>query len=165
LWVTGQLGGARAALASWLRGAPPPPAARHAFAHPLPRIAAGQALAAAGATAMIDLSDGLGGDAAHLAAASGCALEIDLALVPRHPDVAAAARHEPMPPAHFAALGGEDYELLAAIPPGFGPEEADRIAGETGVPLTRIGRVTAGTGVRLELAGEPVSLKGFDHFG
>jgi thiamine-monophosphate kinase len=165
LWVTGRLGGARAALSAWLRAENPSAAARAAFAHPLPRIAAGQALAAAGATAMIDLSDGLGGDAGHLAAASGCALEIDLALVPPHPDVAAAAGLERLAPAHVAALGGEDYELLAAKPPAFDPQQAARIADDTGVPLTRIGAVKAGAGVRFTLAGAEVTLKGFDHFG
>ena len=164
VWLTGRLGGARAALGAWLRGATPPAAARTAFAHPVPRLAAGQALAAAGATAMLDLSDGLGGDAAHLAAASACALEIDLALLPVHPDVEDAARLAGVAPAQFAAQGGEDYELLATMPAVFGPADAARIAEETGVALTRIGVVLAGSGVRFLLAGEPIRLHGFDHF-
>ncbi len=70
VWVTGTLGGARAALHAWLNGRQPLDRARKRFAHPEPRIAAGRWLAQHGATAMIDLSDGLAGDSRHLAAAS-----------------------------------------------------------------------------------------------
>ncbi len=164
LWLTGRLGGARAALSAWVEGSAPPPEARSAFAHPEPRLSAGQALAAAGATAMLDVSDGLGGDAAHLAAASACALEIDLDLVPVHPDVIEAARRKGIHPARFAALGGEDYELLVTMPPGFGPNDAARISRASGVPLTRIGVVAPGSGARFRLAGAEIDLKGFDHF-
>ena len=85
LWVTGTLGGTRAALEAWRRREQPTSEARARFARPVPRIAAGRWLAAHGARAMIDLSDGLGGDAAHLAAASGVALHIDLEQVPVAP--------------------------------------------------------------------------------
>jgi len=63
IWVTGTLGGARAALQAWTTSMEPDAEARRAFAHPMPRIAAAQWLAQHGATAMMDLSDGLGGDA------------------------------------------------------------------------------------------------------
>src|SRR5262249_20885831 len=135
LWVSGTLGGARAALGAWQRGQSPSAAARASFAHPMPRIAVGLELARAGATAMLDLSDGLAGDAVHIAEHSGVAIEIDLARVPRHPDA---------PDARFAALGGEDYELLAAMPAAFGEREADGIASRTGVALARIGVVLPG---------------------
>jgi thiamine-monophosphate kinase len=69
LWVTGRLGGARAALDAWREGREPDGSARERFARPAPRIVAGQWLSARGARAMIDVSDGLAGDAAHLAAA------------------------------------------------------------------------------------------------
>lgn len=164
LWVTGRLGGARAALTAWLRGEAPAAEAREAFAHPVPRLEAGQHLAAAGATAMIDLSDGLGGDAGHLAAASGRALDIDLTRLPLHPDVAVAAKHENTTPAEFAGRGGEDYELLVALPPAFTAAEAARLAREIGVPLTRIGTVKTGAGVRFHEGGSEVRLTGFDHF-
>ena len=87
IWVTGVLGGARAALEAWRRGDSPAEDARRAFAHPEPRIAAGLWLAEHGARAMIDLSDGLGGDAEHLAAASKVGIDLTLETVP----VAAAA--------------------------------------------------------------------------
>ncbi|HWA56337.1 MAG TPA: thiamine-phosphate kinase [Gemmatimonadales bacterium] len=157
IWVSGTLGGARAALTSWLAGTPPAEGARRAFANPVPRILLGQRLAESGATAMMDLSDGLGGDAGHLAAASACRMAIDLARLPLHPDAAARG-------AVFAAQGGEDYELLATLPPGFSEETRVRIATETGVPLTRIGTVEEGRGVAFRHEGKEVTLSGYDHF-
>jgi thiamine monophosphate kinase len=59
-------------------------------------------------------------------------------------------------PELFAARGGEDFELLAAMPSGFSAEGPFR--------LTRIGEVEAGRGVVLELGGRPVSAPGYDHF-
>lgn len=164
IWVSGRLGGARAALTSWLGGAAPDPEARRAFAAPAPRIELGVRLAACGATAMIDLSDGVGADAGHLAAASGCRLEVDLARLPLHPDVAAAAARASVPPAVFAGRGGEDYELLATLPPSFSDEAAAGLARETGVALTRIGVVRAGGGTSFRLGQEEVQLTGYDHF-
>jgi thiamine-monophosphate kinase len=138
--------------------------AREAFARPIPRIRSGMQLALLGAHAMLDISDGLGGDAGHLAAASHCALEIDLTRLPLHPDVPAAAKLAGMAAAEFAGLGGEDYELLAAMPPTFSSEQADRVGAETGVPLTMIGMVKPGNGAGFVLEGREVDLKGFDHF-
>jgi thiamine-monophosphate kinase len=164
LWVTGQLGAARAALKAWQRGGAPSTEARSAFAHPIPRIRAGRALMRAGAHAMIDLSDGLGGDAAHLAAASGVALDISLDGLPVTAAAVNAAASVGLPPEQFAATGGEDYELLAALPPGFGPVQAGEFTRETGVPLTRIGTVRPGDGVHFSLEGRALSLSGYDHF-
>jgi thiamine-monophosphate kinase len=164
LWVTGTLGAARAALEAWLRGDRPAPDAREAFAHPLPRLAAGVWLAAHGATAMLDVSDGLAGDARHLAAASGVMLAIELDRLPVAPTVVAEADRLKIAAPVFAGQGGEDYELLAALPAGFGADQAQAFHEATGVALTRIGAVEAGTGVRLALGGEEVSLTGFDHF-
>jgi thiamine-monophosphate kinase len=163
LWVTGSLGGARAALEAWRRGAVPSPGARTRFAHPEPRIAAGRWLARHGARAMIDLSDGLGGDAWHVAAASGVALEIDLNAIPVAPEVTEEAGRLGVPPEQFAAEGGEDYELLVALPARF--DATDLFVRECGIPLTRIGSAGEGNGVVFRLAGYPLELHGFNHFG
>ncbi|MGI8817517.1 MAG: thiamine-phosphate kinase [Gemmatimonadales bacterium] len=163
LWVTGGLGGARAALETWQRGAVPLPAARARFAHPEPRIAAGRWLAGHGARAMIDLSDGLAGDTGHLAAASGVALEVDLSAIPVMPEAAEEAARLGVSPAQFAAEAGEDYELLVALPAQFEP--ADLFVRECGIPLTRIGVAVEGNGVVFGLAGRTLQLHGFNHFG
>ncbi|MBS1893001.1 MAG: thiamine-phosphate kinase, partial [Actinobacteria bacterium] len=97
LVVTGELGGAAAGLALLERpsaaglDAPTADALRARQLDPTPRLAAGQALAAAGATAMIDISDGLAGDAGHVAAASGALLVIEAGALPIAPGVAAVA--------------------------------------------------------------------------
>lgn len=164
LWVTGALGASRAALAHWSRGEMPPREAHLAFAHPEPRIAAGVKLAELGAHAMIDLSDGLGGDAGHLAAASGVALEIELERVPVAPVALAEAQRSGIDAARFAAEGGEDYELLVALPPLLGVRDGVELTHACGVPLTPIGLVRAGRGARFLLHGEELILAGFDHF-
>lgn len=162
VWVTGRFGGPRAALVAFERNEQPAPEARASFCHSTPRIAAGMWLAAHGATAMIDVSDGLAGDARHLAAASGAALIIDLERVPRHASVDAVALSLGEHPAHFAARGGEDYELLCTLPADFrGAEQFER---EVGLPLTRIGTVDQGSGVAFLDGGTPVQLQGYDHF-
>ncbi|HEY7028597.1 MAG TPA: thiamine-phosphate kinase [Gemmatimonadales bacterium] len=164
VWVTGTLGGSRAALERWLAGGEPDPAARISFVHPTPRITAGRRLAELGAHAMIDLSDGLVGDAGHLAAASGCAIAIDLAALPLHPAVAEAARLAGVDPQQYAALGGEDYELLVAMPPEFGEPEAQALAAKCGVRFSRVGAVSAGQGATFWRRGAVVELRGFSHF-
>ncbi|HEX2451961.1 MAG TPA: thiamine-phosphate kinase [Gemmatimonadales bacterium] len=164
VWVTGSLGAARAALSHWVRSESPPADARQAFVRPEPRIAAGLALAGLGAHAMLDLSDGLGGDARHLAAASGIALAIELERIPVAPAALAEAQRAGLDASRFAAEGGEDYELLVALPPTFGEGDAAELTRACAVPLTMIGEVRTGSGVRYSLHGAPVELGGWDHF-
>ena len=157
LWVTGRLGGAGLALAA-LRAGPRgrlAPALRRRFARPVPRIAAGRWLARRGARAMIDISDGLAGDAGHLAAASGVGVAIELERVPCWPGVTPLA----------AVRSGEEYELLVAMPRRFGTAGAKAFGRATGLPLTRIGACIAGRGVRMTHDGRPITPPpGFDHF-
>lgn len=160
LWVTGSLGGSRAALIPWLSGTEPDPAARAAFASPVPRITAARWLKSQGATAMMDTTDGLAGDLNHLAAASEVAIEVELSRLPLHPSVRSVALEAGVDPGHFAALGGEDYELLVTLPGNWSPPEG-LIGG--GVTLTRIGEVGSGSGVRLRQRGRPVVLQGYSH--
>jgi thiamine-monophosphate kinase len=167
LAVTGRLGGAAAGLALLERpqlgdGLEGEVAAalRERQLSPQPRLAAGRALAQAGATAMIDVSDGLAGDAGHLAEASEVALAIELQRLPVQPgvaEVAAAAETDPLQ----LALGGEDYELLVALAPE-DLEPARRALEALGVELTEIGAATGGAGVDLRNSGAAVRAAGFD---
>jgi thiamine-monophosphate kinase len=163
IWVTGRLGGSRAALEAWRRGEEPLPGARERFARPEPRIAAGRWLAGRGAHAMIDLSDGLAGDSGHLAAASGVALEIDLSSVPVAWEAQIEAERRGIPPQQFAAEAGEDFELLVVLDRQF--DGAADFFRHAGIPLTRIGRVALGQGARFILGDRSISLEGFNHFG
>jgi thiamine-monophosphate kinase len=130
---------------------------------PTPRLGAGRALAAVGATAMIDISDGLGGDARHLAQSSDVALRIDATALPLAEGVIEVATTVKRAPIDLALTGGEDYELLASIPPER-LEEAERaVRRAEGVALTQIGEVVAGSGVEIRLPdGRLVGPEGFD---
>ena len=164
VWVTGALGGARAALDAFMAGRQPDAAARVAFVQPPSRHAAGEWLSARGVRAMLDLSDGLGADARHLAAASGVALVIDVERTPVAGSAAVAAVALGMEATLYAAAGGEDYELLAAMPPDFDADGRQAFERATGLAITRVGEVRAGRGTRFRLRGETVTVEGFDHF-
>jgi thiamine-monophosphate kinase len=155
LWVTGALGAAGTALEALKKKKPLSTSLRARFAHPEPRISAGRWLAVHGATAMIDISDGLAGDAAHLAAASNLALDLSLERIPCWPGV------EPL-----AAVGsGEEYELLVALPGEFHERDAAEFHANVRLSLTRVGSCLAGTGVRFLDRGRPVEVPaGWDHF-
>lgn len=170
LVLTGGLGGAAAGLAlledAALAAAVPATVAdrlRRSQLQPWPRLSAGRALAAGGARAMIDLSDGLGGDAGHLASASAVRLEIDAGALPMVEGVAAVADAAGIDPLRLASAGGEDYELLAALPPDRLDEAAARVAATGEANLSEIGRVAAGAGVEIRLpAGGSLAAAGFD---
>ena len=163
LWVTGVLGGAAGAVATWEAHGDPDPSLRSALARPVPRIAeAGWLADDAGVTAMIDLSDGLAGDARHMAAASGVGMVIEETLIPTHPGLTGDLATT------LALTGGEDYELCVSVPAGRLGPLADDFEGRFGVRLTRVGRVVEGDGMSLLRPGatspEPLTGSGFDHF-
>jgi thiamine-monophosphate kinase len=176
--LTGEIGGAAAGLhllqnADWsinpaMRGsndqsaANGAPALRARQLEPTPQLAAGQALARAGATAMIDLSDGLGADARHLAEASGVKLRIEAETVPLVP--AAVALSEAGGRERWCLLrGGEDYELLACIAADRLQEAMAAALSKGSTTLTKIGEVEAGSGVEIRLPdGRLLEPAGFD---
>jgi thiamine-monophosphate kinase len=166
--VTGELGGAAAALALMDADGQPAslsPNLRESLLsrqlNPTPRLREGRALAEAGATAMIDVSDGLGADAGHLAHSSGCRLEIDLDRIPLAEGLEEVAGGQGAA-LELAASGGEDYELLVTLPPERIGAASDAVAQAGGV-LTEIGNVAEGRGVALRLpGGGEIQPSGFD---
>jgi thiamine-monophosphate kinase len=153
IYVTGRLGGPRAAVTAWQRGETPRADCRERFARPVARIREGVWLAAHGATAAVDVSDGLLADLAHVAAASGAALELDLDALPLLDGIDAAE----------GARGGEEYELALAAPDDL---DTARFSRELGTPIARIGWVRAGApSVSATLRGVRVAAGGgWDHF-
>ncbi len=166
VWVTGALGGAAAGLAllehpELAAGVAEADALRARSRRPTPRVDAGRQLAAAGATAMMDCSDGLALDATRLASASGVAIEIDLHDLPLTEGVIAVANATGKTADLLAATGGDDYELIVTGPPSLAASLGDRLD----LPLTPIGRVITGAGLTLRRHGEivPATSLGWQH--
>lgn len=114
-----------------------------------PRVAAGRWLADRGATAMMDVSDGLAWDLYRLARASG--LQLVLEHVPVHADARRAARRDGRSALDHALHDGEDHELVALLPAAAARRALAEAPAEQ--PLVRLGRAVAGRGLRLELEG------------
>ncbi|MEQ9093280.1 MAG: thiamine-phosphate kinase [Miltoncostaeaceae bacterium] len=160
LCVTGPLGAAAAGLAllenpGLGEGLPRAraDALRAAPLRPSPQVGPGRALAAAGAHAAIDISDGLLLDAGRLADASGCGLVLDLSCLPLAAGVPEMADAVARPADLLAATGGEDYELLVALP----PEDLGRLRAAGGT-LTPVGGLTAAPGRRIHRNGAEVAV-------
>ena len=150
--LAGRIGWAAAGLAVLQRGFRSPAAVVAAHRVPEPPYAAGPAAAAAGATAMIDISDGLLADLGHVAAASGVVIDVRrLEVPPKLVEVGAALGIDPMT---FLLAGGEDHALAATFPP-----DATLPTG-----FARIGEVRAGDAAVL-VEGEPYDGDpGWTHF-
>jgi thiamine-monophosphate kinase len=156
IYVTGALGGSAAQLARLAESK----AARAEYLQhfqPTARIAVGQWLRQRGiVSAMIDLSDGLSTDLEHICQESHVGAEIEAETIPQ----AQVGRGKKRVALEFALHGGDDYELLftsaAAVP--------TQVAG---VRVTRIGRITRTTGMRLIAADakqQPLKAGGWEHF-
>ncbi|MDQ4092395.1 MAG: thiamine-phosphate kinase [Actinomycetota bacterium] len=153
LGLCGRLGWSAAGLAVLRRGFRSPLGVVSAHRVPEPPYGAGPQAAAAGATAMIDVSDGLLADAGHLADASGVSIDIDSAALPvpsRLSEVASALGADAR---HWVLTGGEDHALLASFPAG-----ATLPAGWTAIGTVREGRCVTVNGTPYEDPG------GWAHF-
>ncbi len=153
VFLTGRLGGPGAALRALLASDRPAPADLARFVAPTARLREAQWLAAAGARAAIDISDGMLADAAHLARASGVSLALDLERVPRYDGVSSAE----------AATSGEEYELLVAMPADV-VVEVGQFVRSFGIALTDIGSVQPAGAEAVLFAGDDDELvRGHDH--
>lgn len=154
LYVTGVLGGPAMAVNAWHAGEAPSPWARRRFTSPRARLREARWLAANGASAAIDISDGLASELRHLAAASNVELRVDVGRIP----VGDGGSWE------TGCASGEEYELLVACRTHV---DADAFVRRFGVPLTRIGTVRASDAPNVvAMSGERrVDLPaGHDHF-
>jgi len=156
IYVTGDLGGSAWAL-SRLAGGKPIAAEYSRHFRPMARVAVGRWLREHGiASAMIDISDGLSTDLEHICEESHVGAEIEAAAIPRAPT----GQGKKLVGLDFALHGGDDYELLFTSSKAV-PTEVK------GVPVTRIGRTTKSSGMRLvdaEGKRRKLEVKGWEHF-
>ena len=169
VWVSGAPGRAALGLAQ-LRGRvaltePVRALCLAALHRPQPRVELGMALRGV-ASAAIDVSDGLLADLGHILESSGCAARLDEPLLPRSPELSACEDRA----LAWSCLtaGGDDYELVFTAPAARAAAVA-ALSRELGLPLTRIGRVRAGTpgSIQVHDAGGmalAVGARGYDHF-
>jgi thiamine-monophosphate kinase len=164
LWLVGTIGDAAAGLALLKRDRKADGPLVDIYRRPVPQLGAGRALAPH-VHAMMDVSDGLLLDARRMAEASRCSIQIDLDDLPLSSAFVAERGHD-RAARLFAASGGDDYALLAALPPDLDPET---LSLPSGTRISRIGSLAAGkVALSLTLAGKPVALPerlGFEHEG
>ena len=167
IWVSGELGDAALALAGQRQDISVADNVLQTLLLrlnvPEPRVELGLALRNLAHSA-IDLSDGLLADIGHLLAASGVAATIEITHIP----VSAAASHlsEEANFWSYVLAGGDDYELCFTAPES-ATQAIMTLSNQLRLPLTAIGRIEAGTGLRvLDGSGQPILLKkaGYDHF-
>jgi thiamine-monophosphate kinase len=155
--VTGSLGAAAAGLRVARRGGAPTEQERRllrALFRPVARVGEAGVLARCGASALIDVSDGLNLDLSRLLLASGVGGQIATAAVP----VSEGATIEE------ALAGGEDYELVVTLPPGSFDQARDELRETFGVSLTKLGDIVEGSGLVEQTTGTAIEASGWDHF-
>ncbi|WP_456388020.1 thiamine-phosphate kinase [Desulfolithobacter sp.] len=173
IWVSGKLGLAAAGLDLFRlgNGLEDPDFKPLLTSHldPRARVELGLALAGSGvARAMLDLSDGLATDLAHLCKESRVGAMVEARLLPGHPALDRAAVLLDRDPMDWMIRGGEDYELLFTAPPS-AAKTIQSLAADQNVPVSRIGWIVRGRGVVLIRGdrdeGEPerIDFQGYEH--
>jgi thiamine-monophosphate kinase len=153
VFVTGLLGGPGAALSALQSGRVPAPTHMMRFTRPSARLAEARWLAGAGASAAIDVSDGLGADLTHLARASDVTIDLELAHLPCVGGVGP----------ETALASGEEYELVVTFPPT-APPDVSEFEARFALPLTRIGLVRSASAEPVRVIGARVDpARGHDH--
>ena len=164
LWLVGTVGDAAAGLAQLQADVTATGPLIDIYRRPIPQLGAGQVLAPH-AHAMMDVSDGLLLDARRMAEASGCGVSIELDRLPQS-SAFVAERGADLAAHLFAATGGDDYALLAALPPALDPAT---LSLPGGTRIARIGKLSGGEPkLSLSWRGDPVELPerlGFEHQG
>jgi len=162
LWVVGTLGDSAAGLDQLRADAKAASVLVDIYRRPIPQLGAGE-LIAPHAHAMMDVSDGLLLDAQRMAEASGCVAEINFDALPLS-DGFIESRGGDLEARMYAATAGDDYALLAALPPELDPATLSLPQGTT---IARIGRLLAGAPrIAVVSGGFPVELPerlGFEH--
>ncbi len=140
-----------------------------AHLRPCARVAEGRWLGGrADVHAMMDMSDGLASDLAHICRESGVRARVHLDRLPVSPAVRAAARALDRDPLDWAAAGGEDYELLLTCPADTADALARGLASATGTALTVVGEIEAGTPDIAWIGADGAQVpprRGYEHFG
>ncbi len=171
LFVTGRLGASYAGYmllchnVSWPSTSIQHRSVLQAHLAPVARVEAGQQLGAL-AHAMTDISDGLVNELKAMTRFGGIGARIEAERVPIDQATKMVAKEYGQDALDFALYGGEDYELLAAVPPSRA-REAELLCLRCGVPITEIGVVTDTLGIHVMRDGEELAVderKGFHHF-
>jgi len=172
VWVTGDLGGAKAGLEVLLHPETLTDLSTsevlRRYRRPRPRLREAQYLRQHGALhSLIDISDGLSSDLAHICTESGVSAQLEAVSIPVSEAVHHIARALQVDPLTLALHGGEDFELCLTAPAGTVSRLQQAFMAHFQCPLVRVGTIQAGRGVTLRRPDgtqQPLSARGYDHF-
>ena len=156
LYVTGPLGLARCGLKALEKGDDRFPQLVARFLHPRARFDAAAVLADQGIACVMDISDGLAGDAAHIAQAANLSIHLDVRAAAGHPELQRFCAAYRLDPQEEVLAGGEDYELLFSC-----RQEAFAAIQQRLPEACPVGRLTAFSGAYLP--GLPARIRSFQH--
>ena len=171
IWITGDLGAAKAGLEALIHpqavAGLPTEAVLSRYRRPFPRLKEALYLRQHGARSLIDLSDGLSSDLAHVCEASGVGARLHADRIPISDETGKVANALGLDALTMALHGGEDFELCLTAPSAVAEALEQGFRKRFDCPLTRIGTIQTGAGVTLchSDGGEvPLIAGGYDHF-